>query len=187
MINALLRELLAELDAHCPGEAEHGERVAVYSVATGQRLGLAGSALEKLRFAAALHDFGKLGVPTDVLSIPGALTAAQIAGVRRHPGLAADLLAARGVEVFPAISQHHERWDGSGYPAGLIGGQTLMDARIIGLAEAFDTMSYGAHWRVREAESAAIEFVRTRAGQEFDPDVVAAFLAVQPIIQPVGL
>ena len=75
MTNSRLRELLSELDTHAPGEAAHGERVAVYSVAIGEKLGLTDDRLQDLRFAAALHDFGKLGLPADLISSCEALSA----------------------------------------------------------------------------------------------------------------
>src|SRR5580658_8606057 len=186
MTNSRLRELLSELDTHAPGEAAHGERVAVYSVAIGERLGLTDDRLQDLRFAAALHDFGKLGLPADLISSCEALSASETAELRVHPTWAAELLTDRGVPPYEGILSHHERWDGTGYPLGLSGEQIPLEGRIIALAEVFDILHYGAPWQPRRMEPEALDIIRQESGKHFDPKVVEAFLVVQPLIQPVG-
>jgi HD-GYP domain-containing protein (c-di-GMP phosphodiesterase class II) len=186
MTNAVLRTLLAELDGHSPGEADHGERVSVYSVAAAHRMEFGSEELQRLRFASALHDFGKLGIESELLRWPGPLSAAQARELRRHPALANRLLEERGFSPYPEIESHHERWDGSGYPRRLAGAEIPLPARIIAVAEAWDVVSYGTFWRPRMQDVEAIEWLRSGAGKAFDPEVVTAFLAVQPVIQPVG-
>jgi HD-GYP domain-containing protein (c-di-GMP phosphodiesterase class II) len=186
MTNARLRELLKELDEHAPGEAEHGERVAVYSVAIGEKMGMDGTALERLRFASALHDFGKLGLPSELLTSAEALTDTETAELRVHPTWAAAFLMERGVPAYEGILAHHERWDGSGYPLGLCGEEIPLEGRIIAVAETFDILNYGAPWQTKKTETEALDIVRHAAGSHFDPAVVEALLLVQPLIQPVG-
>jgi putative two-component system response regulator len=186
MTNSRLRELLRELDAHAPGEAAHGERVAVYAVATGERLGMSEDQLQALRFAAALHDFGKLGLPADLISSSETLSDSETAELRVHPTWAAALLFERGVPPYDGILSHHERWDGTGYPLGLKGDQIPLEGRIIALAEVFDILHFGAPWQPRKSESEAVAIIRQESGTQFDPTVVDAFLTVQPLIQPVG-
>ncbi len=186
MTNARLRELLKELDAHAPGEAAHGERVAVYSVAIGQKLGMSESELEELRFAAALHDFGKLGLPSELISSSEALSDSEVAELRVHPAWAAELLIERGVPAYDGILSHHERWDGTGYALGLSGEEIPLEGRIIALAEVFDILHYGAPWQAPKTEEEAVNIIRSESGTQFDPRVVEAFLVVQPLIQPVG-
>lgn len=186
MTNSRLRELLSELDAHAPGEAAHGERVAVYSVAIGDKLGMSGDQLQNLRFAAALHDFGKLGLPSELISSCESLSDSQAAELRVHPTWAAELLVDRGVPPYEGILSHHERWDGTGYPLGLAGEQIPLEGRIIALAEAFDILHYGAPWQPKRPEEEALDIVCKESGKQFDPKVVEAFLVVQPLIQPVG-
>jgi HD-GYP domain-containing protein (c-di-GMP phosphodiesterase class II) len=183
----VIRSLLTRLDRHSPSERGHAERVAVYAVATGDALGLDEEFLINLRYAALLHDVGKTSVDAHLLRKLGKLTEEEMDALRLHA-----LIAASVVEAFdwlqpslPDIRHHHERWDGKGYPEGLVGPDIPLGARIIGLAEAFDVILTGLHGIPRGEETALAEIVRC-AGTQFDPRVVEAFLTVQPIIQPMG-
>lgn len=185
--NDILRRVLAKLDAHRPGEKAHAERVAVYAVATGARMGLRGTQLVALKEAALLHDVGKLTIDGGLLQKTSFdqedRAAAQlhtILFVKAMPG--ADWLERCG----PMIRGHHERWDGDGYPDGLHGEEIPLGARIIAVAEAFDTALSGAGWATPVAESELVQRIRGEAGKQFDPDVVRAFLDVQPLIQPLS-
>jgi response regulator RpfG family c-di-GMP phosphodiesterase len=87
--------------------------------------------------------------------------------------------------ALPMIRHHHERWDGQGYPNGLAGESIPLGARIIAVAESFDVLTFGAPWRQRVSEAEALLEIQSGAGSQFDPAVVAAFLEVQPLVQPV--
>jgi HD-GYP domain-containing protein (c-di-GMP phosphodiesterase class II) len=183
----VIRSLLGRLDRHSPSERGHAERVAVYTVATGNALGLDDDLLLNLRYAALLHDVGKISVDAHLLQKMGKLTEEEMDALRLHA-----LIAASVIEAFdwlepclPDIRHHHERWDGQGYPDGLVGPDIPLGARIIGLAEAFDVIFTGLHGSPRSDETALAEIVRC-SGTQFDPRVVEAFLTVQPLIQPVG-
>ena len=185
--NSVLKKVLEKLDAHRPGEKAHAERVSVYAVATGNRMGLKGSQLLDLKEAAMLHDVGKLTIDAAILKKPAFdqedLAAAQlhtILFVKAMPG--PEWLERCG----PMIRGHHERWDGTGYPDGLVGEEIPLGARIIAVAEAFDTALSGAGWAIPVSEEELIVKIRQGDGKQFDPDVVKAFLDIQPLIQPIG-
>ncbi len=185
--NDLLKGLLVQLDHHLPSERGHAERVAVYSVATGQRLGLDDDALLNLRYAATLHDVGKIRVDRNLLTKIGKLDDTEIAAMRLHAAIAESVLESIDwlAPVLPDIRHHHERWDGEGYPDGLAGTEIPIGARIISVAETFDVMVSGPY-RERALEEAAIDELRECSGSQFDPEVVEAFIKVQPLIQPIS-
>jgi response regulator RpfG family c-di-GMP phosphodiesterase len=184
--NDTVRALVQALDLHDPGEGDHAERVAVYSTATGEKMGLKFDDLQVLRRAAALHDVGKISISPNLLRKFGELTEEEINELRLHA-----LMAMKLVESFewlrpcvPLIKHHHERWDGEGYPDGLKGEDIPLGARIIGAAEAYDSMVTSHGVRTALSEEHARDELKANAGKQFDPAVVEAFLAVEPLIQP---
>jgi HD-GYP domain-containing protein (c-di-GMP phosphodiesterase class II) len=120
----------------------HGARVAALAEPVAVRLGWDRERIRELRFAAPLHDVGKVKVRPQLLAKPGPLTLEEVAEVRRHPGAGARLVLhlRRFLDVLPYILFHHERWDGAGYPAGLRRHSIPIEARLIALADAFDAM-----------------------------------------------
>jgi HD-GYP domain-containing protein (c-di-GMP phosphodiesterase class II) len=186
--NDIVRGLLQELDLHGPGEREHAERVAVYSVATGHELGMDEAELLALRYAATLHDVGKVRVDADLVNKLGRLSEEELQEMRRHAELSLEVLEQHDWlhASLPMIIHHHERWDGNGYPTGLPANLIPLGARIIAVAEVFDTLVAGPAWKARVSEADAVEELRSCAGTQFDPEVVAAFQKVQPLIQPVS-
>lgn len=187
--NDLIRSLLRALEGHAPGEGGHAERVAVYAVATGDALGLDENQLLHLRRAAQLHDVGKVRVSPAILRKPDRLSEAEWDELRLHAILAESVLEATWFlkPVLPMIRHHHERWDGTGYPDGLAGDRIPLGARIIAVAEAFDSLTQPSPFRPATSEGAAWEELRASAGSHFDPAVVDAFEKVQPLIQPLQL
>lgn len=187
--NDLIRSLLRALEGHAPGEGGHAERVAVYAAATGEQMGMDERELLHLRRAAQLHDVGKVKVSADILRKPDRLSDAEWDELRLHAILAESVLESLWFlsPAMPMIRHHHERWDGGGYPDGLAGEKIPLGARIIGVAEAFDSLTQPSPFRPASSERDAIEELRASAGSQFDPKVVEAFEKVQPLIQPLSI
>lgn len=186
--NDTVRSLVRALERHGPGEGAHADRVAVYATATGHALGLGLDDLIELRWAAALHDVGKISVDPALLKKLGKLSESELAQLRSHAEL-----AMRVIEEFdwlkpvvPMVRHHHERFDGTGYPDGLAGDAIPLGARIIAVAETFDVLTQYTPWRDPLSCADARDEVERCADEQFDPTVVEAFLKVQPLIQPIG-
>ena len=184
--NDTVRALVRALDLHEPGEGDHAERVSVYAVATGEKMGLDADVLLNVRRAAALHDVGKLSLSQGLLRKLGQLTDEDVKQLRQHATLALEI-----VESFewlrdcsPMIRHHHEWWNGDGYPDGLKGSAIPIGARLIAVAETFDVLAHEGGYREKMPERDAMDELKRAAGSQFDPDVVAAFQLVQPLIQP---
>lgn len=186
--NETLRALLEALDLNAPGERMHAERVAVYAVATGAELGLSEEELLRLRYSALLHDVGKTKLDGKLLNKVGQLSDAELDVIRRHAEYSVKLVESYDflVPAIPGIRSHHERWNGAGYPDGLVGEEIPIAAQIIGMVEAFDVMMNGAAWKSSTTREIALEEIERSAGVEWNPEVVEAFLKVERVIQPIG-
>jgi putative two-component system response regulator len=162
----------------------HTERVARTSFMLAGRLGYSDEQAAIMSHAAPLHDVGKLAVPDAILRKPGRLSPAEFELIKRHTGAGRAILAGSDFSVLrlgeEIASSHHEHWDGSGYPDGLRGDAIPLSGRIVALADVFDALThvrcYKPAWEVEEAVG---EIARLRARQ-FDPDVVEAFMALDP-------
>jgi putative nucleotidyltransferase with HDIG domain len=128
--------------------------------------------------AARLHDIGKVGTPAHILTKPGPLTPAEKAVMQDHVRVGAELLAAlpETCELAPIVAQHHEHYDGGGYPAGLAGERIAIEARIISVADAWTAMLADRPYRAALAVAAAREQLVQGVGTQFDPRVVGALL-----------
>ncbi len=186
--NETIRALLVALDLNAPGEREHAERVAVYSVATGAELGLSEAELLRLRYSALLHDVGKTKLDSSVLAKVGNLTDAELDVIKRHAEFSVRLVESYDwlIPSIPGIRFHHERWNGNGYPNGLVAEEIPLAAQIIGLCEAYDVMVHGSSWKDPILRDIALEEVESESGINWNPEVVEAFLKAENIIQPVG-
>jgi HD-GYP domain-containing protein (c-di-GMP phosphodiesterase class II) len=176
-----LLELVADLSVHDRLTRGHSERVRAYSQMIGDELGLAADEIDRLRWAALLHDIGKLEIPFEILNKPGDLTAEEFETIKRHPEIGAQLtapLAGWLGQSIRAVGEHHERWDGNGYPNGLRGTDISLAARIVAVADAFDVMtSLRSYKKPGTAAEARAELARC-AGTQFDANVVRAFLSI---------
>ena len=177
----VILSLSAALNAHDPRTRGHTERVRAYADMLGEELGLEPEERNKLAWAAMLHDIGKLRVPREIINRPGRLGGPDWEIMRNHPQwgmeLAAPLLGWLG-EYGGAIGQHHERYDGSGYPLGLEGEEVSLAARITAVADAFDVMTSVRSYKDAHPASWAREELARNAGGQFDPVVVRAFLNI---------
>jgi HD-GYP domain-containing protein (c-di-GMP phosphodiesterase class II) len=156
----------------------HAERIRSYCAATANELGLDERRKTTLELAALFHDIGHIGVPESVLSKPGELTAAEWEVVRKHPLLGVAILkqVPRMEAVIPVILHHHERYDGLGYPEGLLGNDTDLLAQILAVADAFEAMTSTRPHRPAMTREQAIAEIEWVAGTQFAPRVVEAFV-----------
>jgi putative nucleotidyltransferase with HDIG domain len=178
----LTETLLSVLDLRTRETRAHCRRVAAYCQLLAGKLGLHGEILVALRQGALLHDVGKIGVPDAILCKPSALTAEEWQAMRQHCAMGARIL--EGVdhleEARDIVLQHHERWDGTGYPQALVGNEIRIEARILAVADTIDAIL--SHRVYRDGGSLAIVHreVVGGANTQFDPAVVQAFCAVDP-------
>ncbi|HET9443310.1 MAG TPA: HD domain-containing phosphohydrolase [Acidimicrobiales bacterium] len=173
--------LAASISAHDRGTRGHSERVRAYADLIAQEMGLSAADRDRLRWAALLHDVGKLHVPASTLNTKGSLTDQDWETLRSHPMEGAKLAAPIQAWLGPwakAIEQHHERFDGSGYPMGLAGDDLTLAARIVAVADSYDAMTSVRSYSGGISAAAARRELARQAGAHFDPVVVKAFLNV---------
>ena len=177
-MGSLLATFSAALEARDPYLKGHSTRVTAFAEALARLLGWRGSRLEALQLGGSLHDVGKISVDAKVLCKPGPLTEDELEQIRRHP-----VTGARLVESFedfeaalPYVLHHHERWDGFGYPHGLSGARIPLEARLLGVVDAFDAMTSARAYRpALTVEQALVELERC-SGSQFDPELAQAFV-----------
>jgi putative nucleotidyltransferase with HDIG domain len=175
-----LKALARAVDAKSSWTAGHSERVATLALQIGRTLNLDANALENLHRAALLHDIGKLGVPVAVLDKPGALNDEEFGMIKSHSTLGARILEPINAyaEIIPMVLQHHERFDGKGYPDGLSGEEIELGARILAVADVFDALKSDRPYREGWPLERVNELILNEGGRQFDPQVVEAFLAI---------
>jgi putative nucleotidyltransferase with HDIG domain len=169
---------------------QHTSRVAELAVRVGTALGMPTTDLALLRQAAPLHDVGKIAIPDHILLKPGRLTREEFGEMQRHTTLGAEMLAGPGLPLLEMAEQvaltHHERWDGSGYPAGLAGTAIPLAGRIVAIADVFDALTHSRPYKEAWPVADAVAEIRRQRGTQFDPAVVDAFLAVLPDLALAG-
>lgn len=172
-----LQALTAALETRDLETHGHSERVVTYSLRLGREYGLDSARMKSLEFGSLLHDIGKIGVPDLILRKPAKLTEEEWVLMREHPLHGQQIL--RGIEFLEGaarvVAQHHEKWDGSGYPLGLRGEEIDLCARIFSVADAFDAITSDRVYRKGKPYQAAAQELDDWAGKQFDPKVVEAF------------
>jgi diguanylate cyclase (GGDEF)-like protein/PAS domain S-box-containing protein len=171
----VLKVALAEKDFVAGG---HTERVKKLACMLGEAVELSRNDLDTLCLLADMHDIGKLGVPEYILFKPAALTETEWEEIRRHPevGYRIALSSAELAPVAELIRQHHERWNGQGYPRGLRGEETHILSRILAIADAYDAMTSKRPYRSARSPAEALEELKRSAGTQFDPHLVEIFV-----------
>jgi hypothetical protein len=173
--------LVAALRSHDAQTRGHSERVRVFTDLIAAQMSLNDEDREHLRWAALLHDVGKLSVPSVVLNKTTPLDETDWQLIRGHPAAGGRIAAPLGSWLggwLTTIEQHHERYDGTGYPRGLRGDQICLGARIVSVADAFDVMTAARSYRKPIGREAALRELKECSGTHFDPRVVRAMLAV---------
>ena len=182
---ATIEALARAIDAKDGTAENHIRRVQLYATAVARELGMSDAETQAVRTAALLHDIGKLAVPEHILSKPGPLTAEEFQKVQAHPQVGADIIAAVPFPypVAPLIQNHHERWDGRGYPRGLKGDEIPLGARILFLVDYFDALTSNRPYHEAMTFEAAVALIEQEAGKALDPRCVEAFVHVMPQVR----
>jgi putative nucleotidyltransferase with HDIG domain len=175
-----IRSLASAIDAKDPYTRGHSDRVAALAVEIGKELGLPAAELHALEYAGILHDIGKIGVPESALQKRTQLTPEELAMVRAHPVIGAEIVS--GVEFLhgavSAIRSHHERWDGTGYPDGLAAEAIPLVARIINAADTFDACSSDRPYQGKMSQPEVIRILEGLRGRQIDPEIHDALVRV---------
>lgn len=179
--NNFVKQVLRHIENHNPQRKFHADRVAVYATATASELGITGDALFRLRCAATIHDFWKLEVPREILESPDPFPSE----FKPTPESLRERLIPFGMEtdrtwlhVLTTQYVHYENMAET---------YTPLESRIILAAVTFDVMTHQQPWKNKKTEDEALNEIKELSGSQFDPDVVNAFLSIQPLIQPVDL
>lgn len=172
-----LVSLAEALDLRDTGTSDHSWTVGRYCAMIAAELGLPPERVKRVEIAGVLHDIGKVGLPDAILQKPGPLGRSELAEVRTHPEIGAQILNSRGLEDLREwVLAHHERPDGKGYPAGLSDAEIPLEAKILAVADAYEAMTSDRVYRAGIEERAARTELLRCAGDQFDSRVVAAFL-----------
>jgi HD-GYP domain-containing protein (c-di-GMP phosphodiesterase class II) len=172
--------LVEALEAKDPYIKEHLRAVSGLALRIGSEISLPGEQLEALASGALLHDVGKIGIPDRILQKAGRLTEDEYAEIKRHPVLGVSILtpATELASALPVVKHHHERFDGKGYPDGLRGEDIPLIARIVSVADAFDSMIRARPYGYGISRKAALREIEENSGTQFDPRIVKALLEV---------
>jgi HD-GYP domain-containing protein (c-di-GMP phosphodiesterase class II) len=168
------------LEANDEYTSEHARWITDLSLRVGGELGLDDRALKHLELAALLHDIGKIGIPSDILSNPGRLTIDERRLIETHPALGEGIIAPieRLQEVRPIVRHCHERWDGHGYPDAIAAEAIPLESRIILVCDAYHAMTTDRPYRKRLSHPEAVRRLKDGSGTQFDPKVVEVCLGV---------
>lgn len=175
---ATVEALATAIDARDQVGAGHVRRTQIYAVGIGRLLGLPEDDIDALRTAALLHDIGKLAIPDHILNKPEGLTPAELEKTKIHPQVGASILEKVGFTnpVVPTVKYHHERWDGQGYPEGLTGDEIPLTARILSVADGFDTLRGARPYRPAHSREKARQIIQAESGTRFDPSIVSLMM-----------
>jgi putative nucleotidyltransferase with HDIG domain len=175
-----VRALGAALDLRDPETEDHCTRVSENSVLLGQRIGIQGEELKKLKWGSYLHDIGKIGIPENLLLKKGPLNEEEMAVVKKHSYLGFSMI--KNIyflrEASEVVLYHHEKFDGSGYPYGLAGHDIPLSARIFAVADAFDAMVSPRPYRAPVSFHDVFDELMRCSGSHFDPEVVGSFFKI---------
>jgi len=175
-----IKSLVTLLNTRVPREYTHSPHFSKLVCALGCEVHLGEKQIESLKYASLLHDTGKIDIPSEILTKTTKLTNEEYNIIKKHPVKGAQILRPLQIlrPVIPIIMHHHEKYNGTGYPSHLKGGQIPLCARIMSVADAFEAMVYGRPYRQRMDIDSAIREIKKKSGSQFDPKIVEAFLKV---------
>ena len=178
MLFKTIEAIMMAVEAKDPTTSRHSRRVAKLSKKLAKWMHLTSQEVEDIYFAAIIHDIGKLGISDNILKKAGKLTEEEIAKMQQHPSIGEDIMEPVELPgyVISGIKQHHERYDGQGYPSGLKGDRITMAGKIIKVADVFDALVNRRQYKEPWTQNRVREFLLERRGTEFDPQVVDVFL-----------
>jgi len=170
--------LVEAIDAKDSYTRGHSDRVRKWSVALAEKLGFSEKKIESLEFGALLHDIGMIGIKDEVLQKQGSLNPMEYEHIQEHPLIGVKIVEGGSFfkDEIPMIRHHHERFDGSGYPDGLVGENIPLEARIISIADAFDAMSSLRPYRREMSQEDALVEMEKGKGKQFDPKILEIFI-----------
>ncbi|HDZ61843.1 MAG TPA: HD domain-containing protein, partial [Nitrospirae bacterium] len=173
-----IQALIKTIDAKDHYTYDHSENVSKLSASIGAVMGLTKDAIGKLEHAAAIHDIGKIGIEENILNKEGSLTPDEYADMKQHPEIGLSIVKSVPFlkDAFPVILHHHERFDGSGYPAGLKGTDIPLNARIVIVADAVDAMMHARPYRNSLPREKVLRELTENSGTQFDPKIVDIIL-----------
>ncbi len=182
---ATVLNLAEALDMRDEGTARHSQTVGRLCEMMARELGISGEHADRVRVAGVLHDIGKIGVADSILQKPGPLTEDEYAAMKKHPEIGARILGGSGLgDIRRWVLAHHERPDGRGYPAGLSGDAIPLEARILAVGDAYEAMTSDRVYRKAIGHDAARAELCKWAGEQFDAEVVEAFLRALEASEP---
>ena len=165
----------------------HVWRMAGISRLIGDQLGWDSRDLDELQYAAAMHDTGKIGIPSDILTKPGRLNTAEWEIMKTHAKIGYELLSFSQHPIMKMAADvalhHHEKWDGTGYPEGISGERISLSARIVAVADVFDALTSDRPYKKAWPVDVAFKAIEEYSGSHFDPTVVSAFLSAKPEVE----
>ncbi|QTA86983.1 HDIG domain-containing protein [Desulfonema magnum] len=181
-LHELIDVVITTLDARDPYTLEHSFRVAEYSERISEDMGLDADMHQRVHIAAHLHDIGKIGVSDAVLNKPGKLTNAEMKEIQSHSRIGYNILSRIPMlrEISEIVLHHHERFDGKGYPRGLMGDKIPLESRIIAVADAFDAMTSDRPYRKGMPSDDAVREINRHKETQFCPLIVNSFNRVAP-------
>ena len=183
MFNGMIQSLASALDAKDSYTSGHSSRVAEIAAMIAEKLEYDLEGIKRIRMAGILHDIGKIGVDDAVLRKPGQLNQEELEQIKLHPVLGYDIL--KEIKLFrnilPAVRHHHESWDGSGYPDGLLGDGIPRDAQVLAVADAFDAMTSDRPYRSSIPVEQVIDILKSGRGKQWAADVVDALLETEVV------
>ncbi len=178
----IIMAMIKAMEARDPYTVGHSERVAKYAVSIAKKMGLSTEDVDRIFWGSIVHDIGKLSIPEYILLKPTRLSEAEFEVIKRHPVAGENMI--KGYpwldDIRPIVRNHHERWDGKGYPDGLKGNEIPLEVRIVSVADSFDAMTSDRAYRKGMPLPKALKEIERQAGSQFDPEVVKEALEVLP-------